>query len=296
MKVHVIKTKSLIKNETISAWGYLMPVIILFAIFWFYPIFMLIYDSFFEWDGLSERIYIGFQNYEDLFRDTEFWLTVKNTFIFILGSVPVGMILGLLLALLLKDYLLGKGIFRTIIFAPVATSKVAAGLIWIWLLNFDYGILNMILINLGLEKIPWLVSDKYAMLSIIMMTLWKDAGYNMVLFLGGLYSIDETCYEAASIDGGNRWQVFWGITWPLLLPTTFFILITRIIFTFRAFEEIYAMTKGGPAGATTVFVYYIYEKAFQNFELGYASAASIILLFVVLLFTFVQFKLIKFKY
>ncbi len=133
------------------------------------------------------------------------------------------------------------------------------------------------------------------MLSVIIMTIWKDAGFNMILFLAGLNNINKTLYEAASIDGASKWQMFWSITWPLLLPTTFFILITRIIFTFRTFEQIYTMTKGGPAGSTSVFVYYIYEKAFNNFELGYASAGAILLLVIVLLFTVIQFKLIKVK-
>jgi multiple sugar transport system permease protein len=175
----------------------------------------------------------------------------------------------------------------------VVTSLVAAGLVFVWLLNYDFGVLNLMLEKLGLAKIPWLVDDKYAMFSVILMTIWKDAGYNMILFLAGLSTISESYYEAARIDGAGNWQMFWKITWPLLMPTTFFILVVRIIFSFRTFEQIYAMTKGGPVGSTNVFVYYIYEKAFKYFEIGYASAAAVVLLLVVLLFTYIQFKLVK---
>ena len=140
---------------------------------------------------------------------------------------------------------------------------------------------------------PWLVDDKYAMFSVIVMTIWKDAGYNMILFLAGLNNISESYYEAARIDGAGSWQTFWKITWPLLMPTTFFILVVRIIFSFRAFEQIFAMTKGGPVGSTTVFVYYIYEKAFRYFEMGYASTAAIALLLIVLVLTYIQFKVVK---
>ncbi|MFW5860855.1 MAG: carbohydrate ABC transporter permease [Spirochaetota bacterium] len=276
-----------------AAWLYLTPVLLLFAVFWFYPMFMLLHDSFFEWDAISQRVYLGLQNYRDLLSDTTFWNAVGNTFVFILGTVPVGMAIGLGLALMLHKDIPGRGAFRTTFFSPVATSRVAAGLIWVWLLNFDYGIMNILLMKMGVGKVPWLISDNYAMFSVMAMTVWKDAGYNMVLFLGGLYAIDRTYYEAAGIDGAGRWQQFRDVTWPLLLPTTMFVLITRVIFTFRAFEQIYAMTRGGPAGATTVFVYYIYEKAFQDFQLGYASAASVIMLITVLAYTFLLIKLVR---
>jgi ABC-type sugar transport system permease subunit len=283
-------------SDPFAAYIYLLPAIVLFTVFWFYPTGMLFYDSLFDWDGISQRIFIGWDNYTDLFTDGEFRDTLKNTFIFILGTVPAGIVLGLILALFLRKRIPGRGVFRTIFFCPVVTSYVAAGMVWVWLLNFDYGILNLLLNRIGLEKVPWLISERTAMLSVVLMTIWKDAGFNMVLFLGGLSSIDAAYYEAALLDGADRWQIFWGVTWPLLMPTTVFVLVTRMIFTFRTFEQIYAMTRGGPVGATRVFIYYIYEKAFQNFELGYASAAAVVLLLLVLLLTLLQFKLVKQKY
>jgi multiple sugar transport system permease protein len=282
-----------IDQEPISAWLYIAPAFILLIFFVFFPTLRLIIDSFFEWDGMGTRRFIAFENYRLLFSDGEFWQTIKNSFVFIIGSVPTGMAISLVMALLIQKQVMGRGIFRTIFFAPVVTSLVAAGLIFVWLLNYDFGVLNLISDKLGLAKVPWLVDEKYAMLSVVLMTIWKDAGFNMILFLAGLNGISQTYYEAARIDGASRLQMFWKITWPLLMPTTFFILVVRIIFSFRTFEQIFAMTKGGPVGSTTVFVYYIYEKAFTYFEMGYASAATVLLLLIVLTLTFIQFKVVK---
>lgn len=291
MKRDVTQSKYL--SDRAAAWLYLAPALTLLSFFVIYPTFKLFLTGFYEWDGMGEKTYIGLTNYRFLMLDPEFWNTVKNSFIFILGTVPTGMALALVLALLLQKRIRARGLFRTLFFSPVVTSLVAAGLIWVWLLNYDYGIVNQMLMQLGFDKTPWLVSDRYAMFSVILMTIWKDAGYNMILFLAGLSTISSTYYEAARIDGAGPWQSFCSITWPLLMPTTLFILVVRIIFSFRTFEQIYAMTKGGPTGSTTVFVYYIYEKAFQGFEVGYACAAAMILLILVLLFTGLQFALTR---
>lgn len=289
------RLKAWLDKEGVSGWLYLAPAMILLGIFVVYPTVELIRNSFYDWDGMGEKYWIGVENYTALIEDSEFWQTVKNSFVFILGTVPTGMAISLGLALLLQRELKGRGIFRTIFFSPVVTSLVAAGLIWVWMLNYDYGIVNMMLQKTGMDKVPWLVSEKYAMLSVIVMTIWKDAGYNMVLFLAGLNSISDTYYEAAEIDGASPWQAFKGVTWPLLMPTTTFILVVRVIFSFRTFEQIFAMTKGGPTGSTTVFVYYIFEKAFQDFNVGYASAAAVMLLVLVLMLTGLQFLVMKTK-
>ena len=289
------KFKEFLEKESVSAWLYLAPALILLAIFTLYPTIQLLINSFYRMDGMGTKVFLGLDNYKNILVDEEFWNTVKNSFVFIGWSVPLGMIAGLALALLINNDLKGKGIFRTIFFSPVVTSLVAAGLIWVWLLNKDYGIVNTVLTRMGFSGIPWLVDTRYAMKSVIIMTVWKDAGYNMILFLAGLNAINSSYYEAAEIDGATKWQQFKEITWPLLMPTTLFVLVIRTIFSFRTFEQIFAMTKGGPVGSTTVFVYYIYRKAFNSFELGYASAAAIILLLIVLALTFIQFKLSKKK-
>jgi multiple sugar transport system permease protein len=284
---------SWIDKEKVSAWLYLLPASLLLVVFVVYPTLRLFIDSFYQWDGMSPRVFVGLENYQNLLVDEDFWVTIKNSFIFIIGSVPTGMAVSLALALLIQKSIMGRNFFRSVFFAPVVTSLVAAGLIFVWIFNYDFGLINMVLEHIGLKKIPWLVSERYAMLSVILMTIWKDAGYNMILFLAGLNNISSSYYEAARIDGASSWQIFQKITWPLLMPTTFFILVVRIIFSFRTFEQIFAMTKGGPMESTTVFVYYIYEKAFKYFEMGYASAAAIMMLILVLVLTCVQFKLIN---
>ncbi|MCP4050385.1 MAG: sugar ABC transporter permease, partial [bacterium] len=293
------KNKTRIKpdiyHNALLAWLYLLPAGLFLCIFMLYPMLKLFWDSFFQWDGFSTRYFIGLQHYKALIIDPRFWSALKNTAVFLLGSIPTGMALSLALAILIQKKISGRSFFRTVFFAPYVTSMVAAGLIWVWFLNYDYGILNTILSFAGFEKIPWLISEKYAMLSVIIMTIWKDLGYGMILFLAGLQNIDPVYYEAAKLDGANRWQIFSSITWPLLLPATLFILVTKVIFHVRAFEQIYAMTKGGPAGATTTGVYYIYQKAFQQFEMGYASAAAIILLIIVLIMAGLLNRLNKIK-
>jgi multiple sugar transport system permease protein len=293
MKLHGAPFLRGFKQPAWAAWTYLSPALILFGIFWFYPTIMLVNDSLYRWDGFGPRRFIGLENYTELLNDPSFYQTLQNTLVFLMGTVPTSMAVGLILALLLQKQIVAKGVFRTIFFSPVVTSYVAAGLIFLWLLNYDYGVVNALLSRLGFDRIPWLMEQKTAMLAVITVTVWKDAGYNMILFLGGLNSIDPTYREAAALDGAGRWQIFKDITWPLLWPTTIFVLITRIIFTIRAFEQIYAMTRGGPSGATRVFVYYIYEKAFDNFQLGYASAAAVLLLAGVIGITLVQLKWVK---
>ncbi len=284
------------KGATVG-WLYLLPALILLAIFGFYPIIRLIINSFFEWDGILEvQKWVGISNYADLLRDSEFWESVGNSFIFLLGTVPIGIAISLGLALLLRKNFTGNKIFRAIFFSPVITSLVAAGITWVWIFNND-GIINLLLEKLNLDKINWQTNGSSAMLSVIIMTIWKDVGYSMIIFLGGLSTISKKYYEAAELDGASSWQKFRFITWPLLLPTTFFILITRIIFSFRAFEQIYAMTRGGPINATTTMIYFAWDRAFGSYsQIGYASAAAVFLLVLVLIITVLHLKFAKTPY
>lgn len=228
-----------------------------------------------------------------MLQDKELGQTLLNTFIFTIGSVPTSIGLALLLAVLLDQEIKGRGIFRTIFFTPVITSFVAAGLVFVWMLNTDDGFVNHVLAWFGINPINWLQSSPWAMISVILMTIWKNAGYFMVIFLAGLQSIPHMYYEAASLEGaGSGWKGFRYITWPLLKPTTLFVTVICLIFTFRTFEQVFVMTKGGPLGTTKVLVYYIYEQAFKLFHMGYAAALSMILLVLVLILTLVQFKII----
>ncbi len=282
-----------ILKDNLTAYGFLSPALILMSIFMLYPIGYTIYLSFFRWDALSTHLtYVGLVNYQQMLTDQELHQVVWNTFVFTITSVPITVALSLFLAVLLNNEIRARGLFRTIFFMPVVTSFVAGGLIFVWMLNYDNGFINSFLSIFGIEPINWLQSNGFlAMTAVILMTIWKNAGYFMVIFLAGLQGIPDMYYEASSLEGaGVGWKAFRFITWPLLKPTTFFVTVISLIFTFRTFEQVYVMTKGGPLGTTKVLVYYIYEQAFKLFHMGYAATISIILLVLAVLTTILQFK------
>ncbi|MCF6094248.1 sugar ABC transporter permease [Microaerobacter geothermalis] len=282
-------------KENITAFGFLTPALVLIAIFMLYPIGYTIYLSFFEWDALSTNLtYVGLDNYREMLTDEELRQVIWNTLIFTVSSVPATIALSLFLAVLLDNEIKGRGFLRTVFFSPVVTSFVAGGLIFVWMLNYDNGIVNYMLELVGIKPVNWLQSNGFwAMTAVVIMTIWKNAGYFMVIFLAGLQGIPKMYYEAGSLEGaGGGWKAFRHITWPLLKPTTLFVTVISLIFTFRTFEQIYVMTKGGPLGTTKVLVYYIYEQAFKLFNMGYAAAISIILLVLAIITTIFQFKLI----
>lgn len=279
-------------NNQLSAYLFLLPACLLLGIFVLYPLLQLIYVSLNDWNILKDQMTsVGGQNYRDILREEGFWQALWNTFYYVAVTVPVGMAVSLGLALLLNDKVKGVGFFRTAVFTPFVTSTVAAGVIFIWLMDYDRGLLNAALALVGLGRINFLQSDKWAMPAVMLMTVWKQAGYNMILFLAGLQGIPEMYYEAAAIDGAKRgWQTFRHITWPLLWPTTFFVLVISIIFAFRSFEQMFVMTRGGPVGATTTLVYYIFDKAFKFGNMGHAAAVSTLMVVIVLLITWLQFR------
>jgi multiple sugar transport system permease protein len=235
--------------------------------------------------------FVGLQNYREILQEESFWQSLRNTILYVAVTVPLGMAISLGLALLLNDKIKGVGLIRTIIFTPFVTSTVAAGVIFVWLMDYDTGLLNSMLSAVGIRRINWLQSPTWAMPAVILMTLWKQAGYNMILFLAGLQGIPDLYYEAAAIDGiRSGWQRFRYITWPLLWPTTFFVLVISIIFAFRSFEQMFVMTRGGPVGSTTTLVYYIFDKAFKFGNMGHAAAVSALMVLIVLLITWLQFR------
>lgn len=281
------------RKDTISAYLFIAPALCLLLVFVIYPVIQLFWVSFHDWNILKDEMsFNGVKNFREVLSESDFWKALINTFYYVAITVPVGMAVSLGLALLLNDKIKGVGIFRTAVFTPVVTSTVAAGVIFVWLLNFEQGAVNSLLETIGIGKINWLQSERWAMPAVVLMTIWKQAGYNMVLFLAGLQGIPETYYEAASIDGAKRgWQTFRYVTWPLLKPTTFFVLVISVIFAFRSFEQMYVMTRGGPVGSTMTLVYYIFDKAFKFGNMGQAAAVSVLMVIIVLLITWLQFRL-----
>ena len=274
-----------------AGYFFTLPAIFLIAVFMLYPIGFIIYISFYKWGILGTPQFVGWDNYLYLFDDERFWSAVFNTVYYAVLAVPSQIALGLLLAVLINRKVFARDIFRTIFFIPLAVSFVAAGILFNWILTTTplLGFVPQLFQNLRLPFPQWQTTDSiWAMVMIVVMNTWKSSGYCMVIYLAGLQSINPDYYEAAQIDGvRNDWQMFRHITWPLLAPTTFLLVVSTTIFTVRGFEPIYVMTAGGPAGATTTLVYYVFQK-FPNL-MGISSAAATFLLVAIMLLTIAQF-------
>jgi multiple sugar transport system permease protein len=284
---------SLARRETLAGYLFLMPNLIGFVIFTAFAVVASAAISLTTWDLLSDPVFVGFDNYVELLTDDPLFRTVLwNTFYFTVVSVPASTVIALGLALLFNTGLRAVPLFRTAYFLPVITATVVVALVWRWFFNPDFGILNYALYQLGVDSPPnWLASRTWAMPSVIILSVWKQVGYNMVIFLAGLQAIPATLYEAAAIDGAGRWSRFRNITLPMLTPTTFFVLVISIIGSLQVFDAVLVLTDGGPANATRTMVYHIWEEAFVFLEMGYAAAVAWILFLFVFLVTVVQWKL-----
>jgi ABC-type sugar transport system permease subunit len=282
-------------RERLSAagWGYAFigPALILVAVFLVFPIMFMLYISLHKWGLLGAPTFVGFDNFGFLAADSRFWRSLANTLFYMVLSVPSQIGLGLFLAILVNQKVRGREAFRTAFFIPLAISFVAAGILFTWMFSTTpiEGFFPKLLSSIGLEFPRWQTSEGgWAMVMIAVMNTWKSAGYCMIVYLAGLQGINKEWLEAAAIDGvRTQWQEFRHITWPLLAPTTFLLVVTTTIFTVRGFEPIFVMTQGGPAGGTTTLVYYLYSK-FPD-TVGIASAAGTVLLVGVLALTLVQF-------
>jgi multiple sugar transport system permease protein len=280
------------RAEERAAWLFLAPSLVLFAIFTAIPVISAFFISFTEWNLFNEVTWVGLGNYIGLAHDEIFAKVLGNTGYFVLVSVPVQIALALACALALNRGLKGQTFFRVVYFLPVVTSTIAAALVWAWLFNSNFGLINAGLSLAGVTDLPkWMGSTRWAMPAIIIVSIWQNLGYAMVLFLAGLQNIGKDVHDAAALDGATGWDRFWHITLPLLSPTTFFVLVISIIGSFQVFELVLVMTKAGPANATNTLVYYIYQNGFQFYQMGYASAAAMVLFLIVLIFTLVQYKL-----
>ncbi len=274
------------------AWLFLSPALILLSLFILWPIAYLIDLSFttgsFTRSGIQ---WIGLGNYQRLLQDPDTWQVLGNTIYFALGTLLPSLILPLGLAVLLNQTRIWTGLLRTAYFLPSITSLVAVGLGFRWLFQTN-GPINTVLQTWGFHPIPWLASSLWAMPVLILLSSWKQLGFNLVVFLAGLQTIPLNRYEAAELDGANAWQRFWYITLPGLRSTLLFATLTTTIFTLRSFEQPYILTGGGPLNSTNVLAFYIYEQAFTQFDFGYAAAAAIALLFATLGLILLQWQLL----
>ncbi len=266
----------------------LLPSLIGMSTFLILPVVSSFVLSFSSWDLISPIEWIGLDNYLAVLADPTVQQALRNTLSFIAGYLPSVVAIGLLLALALNRKLKGRTFFRAIYFVPVVTSWVAVSLIWQWLLNPQYGLINYGLALIGIKGPGWLYDPSWAMPGVVMTSIWKDIGFVTVLYLAGLQEIPNSLYEAAALDGATPWQRFWSVTFPMLAPTTFFVTTISLISSFQVFDQVYVMTKGGPAGATSTMVELIYKNAFSYFKMGYASAISWVLFALIFAVTLIQ--------
>jgi len=275
-------------QQHVTPYLFIAPNLIVFTVFVFVPILLSFYISLNDWSLIGSPIFIGFGNYVDMAQDADFWTAFLNTLVYTAGTVPTSMALGLAVAVGLNRNLPGRAFLRSIYFVPVIISLVATALIASWIFNDNYGVVNKALEALGLGPVSWLSSRRWAMPTLIITALWIRLGFNMVVYLAALQSIPTELYDAARVDGATGRRRFLHITWPLLRPTTFLLLILNVIDSLHVFDLIYVMTGGGPGFSTTVLVQYIYQQAFEESQMGYASAIGVVLYLMLLVFTVFQ--------
>ncbi len=276
-------------NQNFAAWIFILPAILGTFIFIVIPVICSFGLSFADWDLLNPIKFVGMDNYKLLFKDGLFYKILTNTVVFALSTSILGVIIPLILASILNSKIRGSEFFKTAYFLPFITPMVVIGIIWAWIFDPNIGLLNQVLhININ-----WLYDSKFALSALIIVSVWKLIGYNMIIFLSSLSSISNSMFEAAKIDGANAFQTFKYVTIPLLSPTIFFVIIITAISSFQVFDLIYLMTQGGPFDSTNVLVYAIYKNAFEYFNVGKASAIAYVLFAIILVLTLIQWSLRK---
>ncbi|TDG00825.1 carbohydrate ABC transporter permease [Paenibacillus piri] len=283
------------KRMSEGLWGYffILPQMVGLILFALIPLVSAFILSFMKWDGFGEKQFIGLGNFTSQFHNPDFKLALFNTAWYTALVVPVGIFLAVLVAVALNK-VRGKVIYRLFFYMPVVTSSIAVSIVWLWLLNSEFGIINVYLKQwFGIIGPDWLTNRQLVIPSIAMMSIWWGLGGNMVLFLAGLQGISASYYEAAQIDGASKFRQFWHITLPLLSPTTFFATIMSIIGSFQVFDQSFIMTGGGPAKASYTIVYHVYQLAFVEFTFGKSAAAAVILFAIILTLTLIQMHMSK---
>lgn len=290
-KSHTLK-QGLLYNESFAGYLFIAPNSIGLTVFYIIPIVFSLVLGLFDWDGIGTPNFTGLNNFKLLLRDDTFKLGIINTFWFTIITVPCTIVLSTLLAVALNSKIRGQNLYRTFFFLPTMTMPVAVAMVWKWLLNADYGLVNYFLEFLGFAPIGWLSNEKFILPAIMLISIWGGLGYNIVILLSGLQGISRVYYEAAEIDGANRWQTFRNVTIPLLTPSIFFVSVTSLISATQVFDPIFVIlgaTKGSLRDACRSIVFGIYENGFVYFKMGYAYSQAIVLFLIILLLTYLQF-------
>lgn len=280
-------------REALAGYLFLAPFLFFFVVFLVRPIITSVQMSFHQWEVLMPtHPYVGLANYEELIHDDLWWLALKNTIVFTMLTAAGTTVLALFTALAVKEPVLGQTFYRVVFYAPTLLSVSVVGIIWMWLLNTQFGLVNYVLNALGLAKINWLGDAGLVLPALALTTIWWGFGFPMLIFLTGLHGIPQHLYEAAKIDGASRLQRFWNVTLPLLRPTILFVTVTQVIAHFQLFGQSFIMTGGGPGRASYSVIMYLYQVAWRYFRMGYGTAIAIGLGAIMLIFTLIQFRLI----
>lgn len=284
------KSKRYNKEQVITAYLVLLPAVVILAVFVFCPIVSAAYISLTNWDGFSPvKQFIAFDNFTRLLHDDEFWNSLLVTVLYAAGVSVLSVFSGLVFAVLLDAPIRGRGIYRTIYFLPVVTSSVAVAIVWKYMLD-PTGLINAGLALFGIQGPDWLQNRWLALSALTLLTVWKNLGFNIVLYLTALQALPKSVFEAADVDGASHWEKLRFITVPLLRPMTFFVVVQALINSFQAFDLVYVFTEGGPRGGTDVLGMFMYRQAFRLGDFGYGTAIALVSLVLVLLVTFVQWR------
>ncbi|MGN1390228.1 MAG: carbohydrate ABC transporter permease [Bulleidia sp.] len=291
MEKEAANRKRLVFREHLSIWLFILPALIPLIVFWIYPILRSIWISFTNWDFMTPSYQmVGLANYKALFRDARFSDALVNTLVFTVGTLVPTIVLGLLLALCLQKKFRGSGILKFLVFSPWITPTVAISIVWVWIFNPDTGIANMVLNFFHLPGLKWISSSDTAMLSVIIVTVWKSVGYAMIFYLSALEKVPKDLYEAGAIDGAYSVRQFFDITLPSISPTTFFLTIITMINSLQAYDQIQILTQGGPAGSTRTLLYMYYQLGFQEFSMGQACACAVVIIVIAAALSLFQFR------
>lgn len=288
----ISKVNRLLRSNIFKGLLYLSPALVILITFNIYPIIKSLTMAFYtDFDYLSGEVYErGLDNFEYVLSDPDFYLAIKNTFYFVLGAVPLSIIISLGFALLLNSNIKFKSFFRSIYFLPFVTSTIALSIIWRWIFNGEYGLANHIVLMLGGKKIKWLTDANLTIPILVLFNVWKGMGYKIIIFLAGLQNIDEKIYLSAKIDSASKWNIFTNITLPLLSPTLFFVSITSTIGAFKIFDEVFVLYNNstGPLKSGLTIVYYVFTKFYRHWQFSISSAAAFVLFLIILIFTMIQ--------
>ncbi|WP_239254098.1 carbohydrate ABC transporter permease [Listeria ilorinensis] len=288
-----LRAHSVESHQQRMAYLFIAIPVLLLLVFLILPIGMALIVSFTDYDVVNAPNYLGFDNYVKMFQDKYFLIALRNTVVYVLLYVPLGLIVSLGTASLINMNKKGAAMFRTFFYVPVLCSTVATATIWYWLLNPQYGLINIVLGWFGIDGPAWLYDSNWAMIAIVLMSVWMTFGTNMMIFIAGLQGIPQNLYEAAKMEGASKWKTFRYVTWPSLSKTTFLVTTMLIINAFQVFDQAYILTKGGPGNSTMTLVYYIYNEGFGGLEMGYASAMSFVLFLIILVFAIINTRLNK---